>query len=536
MTTWGPSNNGMWKLGYDFVVTGETSTHIDVTLILKIWTRYSTFDYYNTLNVSGSWGGFSGAVGFTTSTNNSWSTNNIREIKRFSGRFDKAWNSYNGYNLEFSAELTGIEYSNFSYRESVSGRMWVNPPPYGKPAAPSGVTVARLSDTQIRIRWTNNNNSPSSPYKGIKVFMNDLVSSGESEIASLGETATEFIWNGSSANRRFSLYVKAINKDAQSDAAYSQGVYTTPAPVSNITSGTPTVTGPDESRTISLPLSWGHPTSSLTVTNYLISWTGPTSGSTTSTGKNVTVTGLRPGRTYTFSVTARNTGDGSATLSSNPVSYSITLPAPPSNKTNVSAALQAINGASEPRSSTYMISWLPVTGATKYVVKNGSTTLYSGPNTSYALSGVAAGSNTTIDVYPANDYGLGVKSTVVFTAPGLPGVPKINMFVPTSSGLRVELGPGTSNGSPILYYEYRITNSGGEVIPWTRAPSMAFEVAAASGVYALHARSVSEVGAGASISLASNATAGRVWVWNGSQLVRTSVRTYNGSAWVLTNV
>ena len=106
----------MWKLGYDFVVTAETSTYIDVTLILKIWTRYSTFDYYNTLNVSGSWGGFSGAVGFTTSTNNSWSTNNIREIKRFSGRFDKAWNSYNGYNLWFSAELTGVEYSNFSYR------------------------------------------------------------------------------------------------------------------------------------------------------------------------------------------------------------------------------------------------------------------------------------------------------------------------------------------------------------------------------------------------------------------------------------
>ena len=536
MTTWGPSNNGMWKLGYDFVVTGETSTHIDVTLILKIWTRYSTFDYHNTLNVSGSWGGFSGAVGFTTSTNSSWSTNNIREIKRFSSTFDKAWNSYNGYNLEFSAELTGIEYSNFSYRESVSGRMWVNPPPFGIPNPPSGVTAKRLSDQQIRIRWTNNSAPPDRPYQSVKVFMDDLATNAWSEIAHLNGTPTEFIWNGASANRKLSFNVRGINKDGRSDLSRSQVVYTTPAPVSNIAAGTTTIIGPDESRTISLPLAWDHPTSSITVTNYLISWTGPTSGSTTSTGRSATVTGLRPGGTYTFSVTARNTGDGSETLSSNPVSYSITLPAPPSNRTNVSAALQAINGASEPRSSTYMISWLPVTGATKYVVKNGSTTLYSGPNTSYALSGVPAGSKTTIDVYPANDYGLGVKNTVVFTAPGLPGVPKINMFVPTSSGLRVELGPGTSNGSPILYYEYRITNSGGEVIPWTRAPSMSFEVAAASGVYTLHARSVSEVGAGASISLASNATAGRVWVWDGSQLVRTSVRTYNGSAWVLTNV
>ena len=525
----------MWKLGYDTYVTAETDTYVDVTLVISIWTRYSTFDYYNTFSIVGSFGSWTGRIGLTTSTNSAWSRNNIREIKRFFARFEK---SVDGYLTWFHVDLTGIEYSSFSYREALDGNFWVKNKRYGNPAPPSNVRAERLSNTRIRVDWSNTNpGAHQAPYQSVMVFAYDYSNNSSTDISWHLPVQQSFTWSGASANKKYAFEVQAFNRDGHSYRVRSANdVYTTPAAVNGLASGGVTVSGSNESRRVSLTLTWNHSSHAVAATLYSISWAGPTSGEIMASERNAKPTGLIPGATYTFTVIAQNPGGGTGILSSIPTTLKVTIPSPPTSATSVSATHVGITGTTAPRSSTYSFSWVPVSGATKYVVKNGSTVLYEGPNTSLTVPGIAAGSKYTLDVYPTNDYGLGAKASVTVTAPGLPTAPRIDLFVPTATGVKVQLSVGGGNGSPITEYQYRLTRSGSEVVPWTRAPGMLFDVDVPSGVYVLHARSVNAVGVGPEVSLSSDATAGRVWIWNGSAPVRASVRSWTGSDWKLTNV
>ena len=545
MATWGKSNNGAWKLGYDLTVASETATYTDVRLRIYIWTRYATFDHINTFRVWGDWS-FNGDASFSVSTNSSWSTSNIAKIYDNTKRFNK---TYAGFSVDFGSDLTGIEYPSFSYKESVSGSKSIAPMSYSTPAAPSAVTATRVADNNIVISWTNNNpTSSSAPYQNIIISATEATTGTTFQIAKTS-VKTSHTWTGGQANKRYTFTIKASNRDKTSTGANSNLVYTTPAAPADLSLGLVSIVGSNDPKSLSAGLSWSYPSNNgLSVNEFELSWVGPSSGSLLTANKSATATGLVAGGTYTFSVVAKNIGDGSADLTGAPISIIRVMPNVPTQRPIVTADSAVITGSVEPRTSSVTLTWTASQEATSYVVKSNGSTVATTANTFATISGLASGTQHIFYVYPVNEIGTGLPSDpIARTTAGLPGAPTITKLTPLSDSLEVTISAGFANGSPIIKYQYRVTEkAGSEVVPWTDVPGMSFTIAGmdSSKIYTLYVRSINGVGTGSALSLSSDSAGGRIAIWNGSKFdyayIRTSagiapVRVFNGTSWVLTN-
>lgn len=536
MTTWGASNNGAWKLGYDFRVTEETATYIDVELKISIWTRYATFDDYNTFSLTGSWTA-SGNVSFRTSTNSSWSGSNIRQIWAGIKRFTK---TYNAQTLSFNASLTGIEYPSYSYRESVSGSYTIAAKPYDKPAPVTNVVATRISDYSVRLNWVNTNpSSPTAPYTKINIDGREASSGIMFGIAAIpvGQTYT---WNGALPDRSYDFIIYGANDNNSAGGVVSNVVKTTPSAPSNIVVTNARPYGAGNPRKVELTLTWDQPSGrQYVVDNYRLAWSG---GVKNSTVRSTTIV-VDSGKVYNFYLTAENNGDGNDLLSSRVTG--LVYAAPGVIKTTISGIkyTSAITGTSSPKTSTVFLEWTRVSGATGYIVRYEGVD-YPTTGTSAQIAGVSG--TKTFTILPTNGYGTGSGTSFVVSVPGVPNPPSIAKFAPSAGGFDVEFSAGNPNGSNISYHEYRLTTtSGSEVLPWTRTPGTSFTVSGVpSGqVYILYVRSVNGVGEGAQATARSDAKGGRIGVWDGSKIIYVQVRTangiapvytYNGSAWVLT--
>lgn len=550
MTIWGTSVNGYWKLGVDFVTVEETSTYIDIRAVVKIWTKYATWEGSNSLTISGDWSYSGSTYAFDVKTNIAWSTNNIAIIWQGTKRFTR---SYSGDTASISVRLTGVNYPNTSYVETLNASQVVGKLKYGMPTAPTNLVATRIADNQISFTWTNNNpTSTTSPYQAVEITAVDENDSSKTwfRVAYL-EVQSSYTWTGARPDRKYRFAVRAINIDAYSEVAYSNYVYTTPSAPANLTSNFPSITGSTDPKTQSLDFVWEYPSGNYqSVTGYLLSWTGPTNGSATSTSMFATANGLIAGGKYTFTVQAKNPGDGNDIVyGPSSLPYTYTLYDVPRTAPVLTAGSPNITGSNEPKTSSINLSWNSVPSAESYVIKSGSTILGSTTQTSIIINNLSPGSTYSLVVYPVNNIGTGTPSSAIkITTAGLPGPPSINKFVPILNGLEIELGPGSSNGSNILKYQYRITtNTDVEFRPWTDVTSMSFTVPGVSSgtVYRLYVRSVNSVGTGTQTAmLTSDASGGRIAVWDGSKLVYRYIRTnegiapvriYDGTSWVLTN-
>jgi len=231
---WGSSVNGAWKLGHEFsqVPVNASILHntvtVEVTLKLYIWTKYNTTDSSNTFAVSGTGTlDYSGAVSISTPSGSAWSTSNQQLIKTLVTTVTLNYGS--SQIVSFSASLTGIDYPNPSYVETLSGSWTVNARPYGVPAAPTDCTVTRVSDTQQTVAWTNHNNDPDSghPYTNLVVERWDNVTAVWAVIATLG-VVTSYSNTTTVANRRYQYRVKATNSAGSSGYSTSGYIATTP--------------------------------------------------------------------------------------------------------------------------------------------------------------------------------------------------------------------------------------------------------------------------------------------------------------------
>lgn len=129
-----------------------------------------------------------------------------------------------------SATWSGVEY--WGTTLSASESYVVPARPYELPAAPTGIAVARTSDTSHTVTWTNNP-STAAPYESIEVLRSTNGLPWAS-IATLPGGASSYTDTTTVGDRAFSWLVKARNSSGFADAG-SGTVYTTPA-----APGTPT--------------------------------------------------------------------------------------------------------------------------------------------------------------------------------------------------------------------------------------------------------------------------------------------------------
>ncbi len=148
----------------------------------------------------------------------------------------------------------------------------------------------------------------------------------------------------------------------------------------------------------------------------------------TLTGKKVTVKGLNPSSTYTFSAKARNAENIETAVSSS-VSGT-TLIAPPASPANLIATAT---------DNTVTVSWEAVNGASGYDIEADGTILNNDTATAYTHTGLNPGTPHTYRVRAKNEGGPGTWSSSITksTLPGSPNIPVNLNAIPLSTSITV---------------------------------------------------------------------------------------------------
>jgi len=214
---WGSSHNGV-KIGcfYDAIELSSDGSKARITdPRVEIYRSVNISDSTNKLSVSG------GAI-----TDDSWSNLNVggsgtERIKTVSA----TWVTLN-YGAtsthDFTASLSGVDYAG----STLSNTYTVTYPAraYSAPAAPSGFSVVRNSDTSFSLAWVNNS-STGAPYTN--VVLDRYVDGVWAAYTTLG--AVTSYTDTTSANHQYSWRVRATNVTGTSGYLYAPAVYgTTP--------------------------------------------------------------------------------------------------------------------------------------------------------------------------------------------------------------------------------------------------------------------------------------------------------------------
>ena len=115
-----------------------------------------------------------------------------------------------------------------TWTPTVTASVTIPARPVSRPAAPSGASVSRTSDTRHTVTWTRNATT-SAPYTNLQLSRWDNVSAAYSSIATLSGSATNYADTTTRADRRYRYAVRA--RDAAGNSAYTYTGYisTTPA-------------------------------------------------------------------------------------------------------------------------------------------------------------------------------------------------------------------------------------------------------------------------------------------------------------------
>lgn len=242
---------GQW-LSYEFITTAETDTYKDVTLRIYYNTSNAVVDSTHNFVVTGAWPNRSGNVSGGINVGSGGS----QLIYDGGYRINKQYGTTTS--ASFSASLTGIEYWGTSQVITTGGTATAAARPYVTPTAPSAATVARVSDTQQNVSWTNNP-STGGPYTNIKVQRRRGGSPNAwSTIATLAGTATSYSDTTTAKDGRYDYQVAASNSAGTS-------AYTRTSPDVSTTPNDPTSVVAVKNADGSITLTWadddsGYPT------------------------------------------------------------------------------------------------------------------------------------------------------------------------------------------------------------------------------------------------------------------------------------
>ena len=217
-----------------------------------------------------------------------------------------------------------------------------NPTCSASPSAPSGLTAAATSTSQIRLTW-NAVAPPSNCSVTYSVFR------GSTQVAT-GLTSASFTDSNLAAGTTYSYTVSAVDAVGSSAASSTASATTQTAPDTQPPSA-PSNLAAANVGTSTVTLAWTASTDNAGVSGYDILRAGSVIGSSNTT--SATVSNLTPGTTYSFSVRARDSV-GNLSATSNTVTVTtlptqdITPPSVPSNLawTNDGATVTMTWGAS----------------------------------------------------------------------------------------------------------------------------------------------------------------------------------------------
>lgn len=529
--TWGKSANGAWKLGYEYIVSGETATKIDAILEVYIWTKYATWEGSNTFKITGDFT-HSGSAIFDVKTNTAWSTKNQARIHRSSKKsFNKA---YDGSKVTASVSLTGVNYPSTSYKETVTASLTVPKRKYSQPSSPTAATAVRRNDKTIDLSWKNTSpNASGAKYENVLIRGIERNGGAWSDLATI-PVGTTWTWTKAKANMVYDFSVRGINRDAKSEPAFTNTVKTTPAmPV--LTVSAPVITGGTEPKTQSVTLTVKSASQPKTADGYKIIF----DGTELEYVAGMTLDGLLPGKEYTIGAKAYNSGDGSQHLESAVHEVKIQTDGVPSDQFSVWASEPVVTGLTPPRTSSVDVYW----GSEIFVTVTSGSTSTTMTASGTTIDGLTAGKKHKIYVAATNAVGEGYRNEVEVYAPGVPSSPTIQKFVREVDGYLVEFRRNSSD-KQILYDEYAIVKKGVTPTSWIRTPATKFNIDGVNlgETYIIYVRSVSEVGNSSPSMMSSEESGGGVMVFDGTwnrTFIRTStgvapVRIFDGTKWVLT--
>ena len=222
---WGASHNGV-KIGcfYDAIELSSDGSKARITdPRVEIYRSVNISDSTNKLSVSG------GAI-----TDDSWSNLNVggsgtERIKTVSATWCTL--TYGATSThDFSASLSGVDYAG----STLSNTYTVTYPAraYAAPAAPSGISVVRVSDTSFNVAWVNNSTA-SAPYTNVYVERSSNAGASYTVVATLG-AVTSWSDAGTVANNRYIYRVRAGNVSGYSGYVTSGSYGTTPTVPSGV--------------------------------------------------------------------------------------------------------------------------------------------------------------------------------------------------------------------------------------------------------------------------------------------------------------
>jgi microcystin-dependent protein len=231
---WGAWENHI-RVGID--VSWEAITHGEAaaTATIKIYTDVDqTWDDDQSLNFGGS---ISGSVSFHNSQT-SGGGSSLRATKTYTYNYGANEYGSSPGSRTFSATLAGA-YNGATPSKSVTSS--IPKRPYDTPAAPTGVSVSRISDTSTKISWTNKDTA-GEPWDLVRVqydvAANDV---WNGDIGTPSGSSTSFTWNSSVADNAYKFRVRAENSIGDSAYVETGVIYTTPNPPTSPTrSGTTT--------------------------------------------------------------------------------------------------------------------------------------------------------------------------------------------------------------------------------------------------------------------------------------------------------
>ena len=370
------------------------------------------------------------------------------------------------------------------------------------PGAPTGLTATASGATQIDLSWSAPGSTGGSrrtdrdgvrrrrsssilrvardPGSAITGYRIEVSSNGGSSwtnlVANTGNANTTYAHTGLTAGTTRHYRVSAIN-------ANGTGV---PSNVDSATTGAtapgaPTGLTATASGTTAINLSWSAPgsTGGSAITGYKIEvspngtsgWTDQVAN-TNSTATTYAHTGLGAGTTRHYRVSAINTNGAGTASNVDSATTDGTVPGAPTGLTATASGTTAINLSWSAPGST---GGSAITGYRIEVSSNGTSSWTNlvantgNANTTYAHTGLTAGTTRHYRVSAINANGTGVPSNVANATTGAtaPGAPT-GLTATASGTTAINLSwsaPGSTGGSAITGYKIEVSSNGGS--SWT---------------------------------------------------------------------
>ena len=340
------------------------------------------------------------------------------------------------------------------------------------PGAPTGLTATASGATQIDLSWTAPASTGGSAITGYKIEVSPNGTSGwTDQVANTNSTATTYAHTGLGGGTSRHYRVSAINTNGAGTASNVANA-TTDATVP----GAPTGLTATASGATQIDLSWSAPgsTGGSAITGYKIEvspdgtsgWTDQVAD-TSSTTTTYAHTGLAPGDTRHYRVSAINTNGSGTPSNVDSATTGTSVPGAPTGLTATASGTTQINLSWSAPASTggtaitgYKIEVSPngISSWTDQVANTNSTA------TTYAHTGLGGGTSRHYRVSAINTNGAGTASNVDSATTGAtaPGAPT-GLTATASGATQIDLSwtaPGSTGGSAITGYKIEVSANG----------------------------------------------------------------------------